>query len=534
MAEPIQSPSDSPWAEGAELPHAPTLEADFEADVAILGGGITGLTLAVLLAESGRRTVVLERARLGSGTTGRTTAHLTAALDVDFRTLVARFGEERAHAVVASVLRSIDEIERRCAGGCGFRRLPGFRFAESARDAESLEEEAAFARRLGLDAEVVKDAPLPFASAGALRLGAQAAFHPLAYLGVLADAAQRAGARIFEESPVVEVRDDGVSLAHGPRVTAAHVVDATHTPVGLVPSIQTRVTAFTSYVVAARLEQPLAAALFWDCDQPYHYVRPFDAEGKRILVGGEDHRTGSEADPHARFAALEAWTRRRFPVADVEERWSHELFEPADGLPYIGALPGSRTRLVAAGYSGTGMTFGTVAALALHERITAGESALERLYTPSRLAPLASAAPVVEETVRIGWRFVADRLRRGGELDELGHDEGRVLRVDGEQLAVYRDVRGDLHYLSPRCTHMGCIVAWNDAEKTWDCPCHGGRFHRTGKVFYGPPTADLEHEEAASRQMERAGSSPASASTRSSAGSASATRRMRRTPSTQK
>jgi glycine/D-amino acid oxidase-like deaminating enzyme/nitrite reductase/ring-hydroxylating ferredoxin subunit len=496
MSVPVQTPAASPWAETAPLPGFPPLERDLDADVAVVGGGITGLTLAALCAESGRRVVLLERNRLGSGTTGRTTAHLTAGLDVEYKTLVSRFGEEHARRVIESVQRSIDEIERRAGAGCGFRRMPGYRFSESARDLPRLEEEAAFARKLGLDADLVSDTPLPFACAGALRLEAQAAFQPLAYLGVLVETIRRAGGRIFEHSPVIEATDDGVALAHGPRVEAAHVVDATHTPVGLVPSVQTRVAAWTSYVVAARLERPLPHALYWDCEDPYHYVRSFDDAGDVILVGGEDHRTGGEVDPYTRFAALESWARIRFPVVRFEARWSHELFEPADGLPYIGPLPGARTRLVATGYSGTGMTFGTVAALALHELVTTGESALEPLYTPSRLKPLASAGAVVEENMRIGWRFVADRFRgRGESLDDLGRDEGRVLHVDGEQLAVYRDVRGDLHFLSPRCTHMSCIVAWNDAEKTWDCPCHGGRFHRTGKVFYGPPTADLEHED---------------------------------------
>jgi glycine/D-amino acid oxidase-like deaminating enzyme/nitrite reductase/ring-hydroxylating ferredoxin subunit len=497
MPDTIHRPDDSPWADSAPLPTFPTLEQNLEADVVVVGGGITGLTLAALCAESGRNVVLLERNRLGSGTTGRTTAHLTASLDIEYRKLVARFGEEHARRVIESVMASIDEIERRAGGRCGFRRMPGFRFSESPRDVSALEEEAAFARQLGLDAEFVRDAPLPFSCAGALRIEEQAAFQPAAYLGVLVEATRRAGGRIFEESPVIEATDEGVALAHGPRVEAERVVDATHTPVGLVASIQTRVGAWTSYVVAARLERPLTHALFWDCDDPYHYIRTVNGDGSLILVGGEDHHTGSEVDPHTRFAALESWTRRRFPVLGFEARWSHELFEPADGLPYIGPLPGSRSRLVAAGYSGTGMTFGTVAAFALHQLVTTGESVLEPLFSPSRLKPLASAGPVVEENVRIGWRFLADRLRRrGGALDDLGRDEGRVERIEGEQLAVYRDVRGDLHFLSPRCTHMGCIVAWNDAEKTWDCPCHGGRFHRTGKVVYGPPTADLEHDEA--------------------------------------
>ena len=495
-------PAESPWSpDAAPLPSFAALDHDLGADVVVVGGGITGLTLAALCAESGRRVVLLERNRLGSGTTGRTTAHLTAALDVDFATLISRFGEEPARRVIESVLRAIDEIERRAASsatGCGFRRVPGFRFTESERDASRLEEEAGLARKLGLDVTLVHEVPLPFRSARALRFDAQAQFHPLAYLATLVERIVGRGGQIFEHSAVIECADDAVSLANGTRVTADSVIEATHTPVGLVASVQTRVTAWTSYVLAVRLERPIGRALFWDCDDPYHYVRAVDDEGLSILVGGEDHRTGRETDPLARFESLEAWTRARFPVLEVEARWSHELFEPADGLPYVGALPGSRSRFVAAGYSGTGLTFGTVAALTLHGLVTQGSSPWESLYAPSRLKALASALPVADENLRIGWRFVADRLRRRrGEPSDLGCDQGRVERIDGEQLAVYRDVRGDVHFLSPRCTHLGCIVAWNDAEKTWDCPCHGGRFHRTGKVLYGPPTADLEHEEAA-------------------------------------
>jgi glycine/D-amino acid oxidase-like deaminating enzyme/nitrite reductase/ring-hydroxylating ferredoxin subunit len=417
--------------------------------------------------------------------------------------------------VVASVTRAIDEIERFAAsgrGGCAFRRVPGFRFSEDPRRTSRLDEEVELARKLRLDAELVGDVPLPFRCAAALRLEGQASLQPLAYLATLAERVARAGGQIFEHSPVVEVRDDGIRLAHGPCIQAENVIEATHTPVGLVVSIQTRVSAWTSYVLVVRLERPLAHGLYWDCEDPYHYVRAVDEAGTLILVGGEDHRTGREPDPHARFAALEAWTRRRFPVRAVEGRWSHELFEPADGLPYIGALPGSSTHFVAAGFSGTGLTFGTVAALVLHELVTRGASPWEPLYTPSRLRARVSALPMAEENLRIGWRFVADRLRRRGprEHADLARDQGRVERVDGEQIAVYRDLRGDLHYLSPRCPHLGCIVAWNDAEKTWDCPCHGGRFHRTGKVLYGPPTADLarDEERAADEEAEPRPSGP--------------------------
>lgn len=492
----MKTATRSLWEAECSLASHPTLDRDLRVDVAILGGGITGLSLALRLAREGRRVALLERARIGAGTTGRTTAHLTAALDVSYDELASRFGDEGARTVVGSTLAAIDEIEERAKlapDGCGFRRLPGFRFAEQPEQAKDFEREAELACGLGLDATLVREVPLPFRCDRAIRFERQAQFHPLAYLGLLAEMTRAAGGEIFENSPVVAVTDDGVSVAHGPCVRADAVVDATHTPVGLVASIQTRITAFTSYVIAAKLDEPTHPALFWDSADPYHYVR--SAGEGRILVGGEDHRTGRDEAPAARLARLEEWTRKRFAVHSIEAGWSHELFEPADGIPYIGALPGHGTRYVAAGFSGTGMTFGTVAARLLCDLLTDGASPWQDVYSPRRLGPLAAARPVAEENLRIGWRFVADRIAGlASHPEPLAHDSGRIERIGGRPRAVYRDVRGDLHVLSPRCTHMGCLVAWNDLEKTWDCPCHGGRFHPTGKPLYGPPTAALERD----------------------------------------
>jgi glycine/D-amino acid oxidase-like deaminating enzyme len=458
----MQTGTSSFWQQYVDTPALPILGHDLRVDVAVVGGGITGLTLAALLAEQGRSVAVLERNRIGSGTTGRSTAHLTASLDVEFGTLIQHFGEPGARTVVGSVVQAIDEIERRVVGAgreCGFRRVPGYRFAETAEQAKSLEQEASRARSLGLDVAVVETVPLPFRCAAALRFERQAEIDPLAYLCLLSELVGAAGGRIFEHSPVVEIADDRVTLAHGPRVQADQIVDATHTPVGLVASIQTRVTAYTSYVLAARLEEPLAAGLFWDLDDPYHYIRSAGTDGS-VLVGGEDHRTGRESDPAARLAALEAWTRQRLPVRSIGARWSHELFEPADGVPYIGALPGARSRFVAAGFSGTGLTFGTVAALLLRDVLIQGNHPWEGVYAPSRLKPLASARPVAEENLRIGWRFVADRVSpvTGARRGDLPPDSGCVERIGGRQRAVYRDV------------------------------------HATGKPLYGPPTAPLVHE----------------------------------------
>jgi Rieske Fe-S protein len=332
----------------------------------------------------------------------------------------------------------------------------------------------------------------------ALRFARQAQFRPLPYLDGLAGLLVAAGGEIYEQSPVASVGGARVELRDGPAVKARYVVDATHTPVGVVASLQTRLAAMTSYVLAARVDSAVPQGLYWDCADPYHYVRAADEGGELVLIGGEDHPTGREPRPSRRYEALERWARGRFPVRAIEARWSHELFEPADGLPYIGPLPGDRSRLVATGFSGTGMTFGTVAALALAEWIVNGSSPWESLYSPSRLGPVSALPHALEENLRIGWRFVADRLRGRGTVEDVPRGGGRVVREGREQVAVHRDLQGHLHRLSARCTHLGCIVSWNDTEKSWDCPCHGGRFHATGEVLYGPPVADLERKDESS------------------------------------
>jgi nitrite reductase/ring-hydroxylating ferredoxin subunit len=281
-------------------------------------------------------------------------------------------------------------------------------------------------------------------------------------------------------------------LSAGPSVRARYVVDATHTPVGLVATVQTRLAAMTSYVLAARLDRPLPPGLYWDCAEPYHYARAHEPGSDVAIVGGEDHATGREEEPLARLGALERWTRERLPVREVVAHWSHEVFEPSDGLPYIGAVPGDATRLVAAGFSGTGFTFGTVAARLLGDLILHGRSELQEIYSPRRLS-LRGAPQVLSEQIHVARHFLGDRLGapRAGSAQALQPGSGRIERDGAHLVAIYRDGDGTEHRLSPRCTHLGCIVHWNDYEKTWDCPCHGGRFGPTGEVLYGPPVSEL-------------------------------------------
>jgi glycine/D-amino acid oxidase-like deaminating enzyme/nitrite reductase/ring-hydroxylating ferredoxin subunit len=493
-AEPI-------WWSGRSLPQFAPLAEDVAVDTAIAGGGWTGLLLAVRLAEAGQTVAVVERRRVGTGTTGGSTAHLTAALDVPWDAVISRFGEQAARAVAGAVGRAIDEVQlasRRASGGAGFARVPGYRFATDERGLEELDREEEACEQLGVEARRV-DATSPALAAlgarGALRFERQAEIDPVAHLEGMTRHLVELGGRVFEHSPVVAAGDEGLETPAG-RVRARAVVHATHTPIGISASVQTRVVPYASYVIAARLAQPLEPALFWDCEDPYHYVRSVAPDRRLVLVGGADHRVGRCGEPAARHRALECWARERLGPLAVRERWSVELFESVDGLPFVGRLPGSRAQLVAAGFAGTGLTFGAMAAEVLADLLLRGERPLEQVLSPARLGPLAGAVEAGGENLGIAWRFVRDRvcaLAARRAAGDLAPDSGRVVAKGGRPLALYRDPGGELHVLSARCPHLGCIVQWNPLDKTWDCPCHGGRFHRTGKVLYGPPTRDLEH-----------------------------------------
>jgi nitrite reductase/ring-hydroxylating ferredoxin subunit len=248
-------------------------------------------------------------------------------------------------------------------------------------------------------------------------------------------------------------------------------------------------------VLTAELSDEVGDGLFWDDASPYHYLRRAASDVPGLFViGGEDHKTG-QGDEQQSLARLDRYVREKFHVRNIQCRWSAELFEPADGLPYIGLLPRTKHLYVATGFSGTGLTWGTAAGQLLAELILGHDDPLAAVVSPARWKVLAAAPSFLRENVNAAQHFVADRFRveRMDSFEDLACGEGRVARHDGQIVAAYRDERGDLHLRSATCTHAGCIVAWNDAERTWDCPCHGGRYAATGERLYGPPPADLSH-----------------------------------------
>jgi glycine/D-amino acid oxidase-like deaminating enzyme/nitrite reductase/ring-hydroxylating ferredoxin subunit len=478
------------------------LSGDVDTDVAIVGAGMTGLTAAFHLAAAGVPVVVIERDRVGGGETGHTTAHLTEIVDTRYEDLSSKFGADGARQVSESSRAAIDEIEKlasRLRIACGFERLDGFLYTERQDGAADLKKETEAARRAGVDAEYITSVPLPFSTIGGMRVRNQAQMHPIVYLRGIAAYLSKQGVAIHEATMAREIHDGEPCRVVTDRgeIRARDVVVAAHVPVSNRVLLHTKLAAYRSYAIAARIASGSSPhGLFWDTEHPYHYTRTHNVgRGTYLIVGGEDHKTGTEEETSECFVRLDEYTRSRFAIERIGYRWSGQIMEPADGLPYIGRNAMSSHLHVATGYSGNGMTFSTLAGMMLSDQILGRENKYAELYAATRIKPIASAVDYVTENVDFPKYLVLDRLTRAdvesGSSDALGPGEGGIFTVNGKKAAICRDREGRLHQLSPVCTHLGCDVRWNDAETTWDCPCHGSRFAPDGRVINGPATADL-------------------------------------------
>jgi glycine/D-amino acid oxidase-like deaminating enzyme/nitrite reductase/ring-hydroxylating ferredoxin subunit len=487
--------STSHWiATAPGAPHPP-LEGDAEVDVAILGAGITGITAALLLQRAGKRVAILEAQRVAEGVTGYTTAHLTEAIDTRYASLARSFGVEGARLAAEASRGAIDLIERLVREKtihCGFTRLPGYLFTDRDEEIESLHEEYEAARSASVDVDITDHVPLPFATRAAVVFANQAQFHVRAYLLALVDELVRGGALVCERTRALSVEENEPCVVRTQRgtVRATWVIEATNSPLNRV-FLQTKIASYRSYVVAAEIGDAPLRGLFWDTKDPYHYLR---MSGDLLIAGGEDHKTGTEEATHLRYERLAAWLGARFEVRELRDRWSAQVLEPVDGLPFIGRNSMSKRVFVATGYGGNGMTFGTVAAMIFFDEILGRKNAWAELFQATRVKPVAGLQQYVTENVDYPKHMIGDRLRRAEARDtsEIRPGAGKIVRVHGRKLAVYRDDEGALHAVSPVCSHLGCHVQFNDAERTWDCPCHGSRFSPDGRVVNGPATKPLK------------------------------------------
>ncbi len=480
-------------------------------DVVVIGGGITGLTAAYLLKRSGRSVAVLEKGRIGRAETGHTTAHLTQVLDTRLTELVDRFGEERARlawkagGAAISTIESIIELEQI---DCGFQHVPGFLVspitqAATTDDVESLEAEAELARRLGFDALYVSMDPL--FNRPAIRWPSQAIFDPNRYLAELARTIHGAACDVFENSEasnVVEEPDQLLAVeVNGVRLRCRKLIIATHVPLmgksGVISAalMQTKLAAYSSYVIGGEVEKGVVPeAQFWDTQSPYYYLRVVPGEERDyVIFGGQDHKTGQETETGDCFDRLEAVLKAYLPGISVTHRWSGQVIETPDGLPYIGES--AENQFIATGFAGNGLTFGTLAGMMACDNVLGRDNPWSDLFSTDRRALRKGLWDYLKENFSYPHYLIRGYLETPDEesVARVAPGEGKVLKMDGHRCAVYRDRDGTVTRLSAVCTHMGCLVRWNKAAETWDCPCHGSRFSTAGEVIAGPAEAPLKH-----------------------------------------
>jgi glycine/D-amino acid oxidase-like deaminating enzyme/nitrite reductase/ring-hydroxylating ferredoxin subunit len=501
----INTPSRSPWLETDGL-ERPPLEADARADVVIVGAGIAGLSVAYELALAGRSVIVIDQRTICGGMTGRTTAHFTNAIDDRYYRMEELHGAEGARIIADSHTAAIERASSIATTewiACDLERLDGFLFEPPEGSDHELERELDATQRAGLTGvDWVARAPLAWIQRPVLRFPNQMQLHPGKYLAGLARAIERKGGRIFGHTHA-DIIEGGakarVQTERGPRIEADHVVVATNSPVNDLAVIHTKQFAYQTYVIAAEVpRRSLPRALFWDTLDPYHYLRlstvgSGDSARDLLIVGGEDHKTGQSDHPEAAWKRLEDWTRARFTdLGEIAWRWSGEVFEPVDGVAFIGKNPLDASNVyIVTGDSGNGMTHGVIAGMLLRDLIDGRENPWAALYDPRR------------RTLRTLGEFAKDNLRSlreygawlaPGEVtsaSEIPRGEGAIVRRGFELFAVYVDPDGCAHESRAACPHLGCVVKWNGAEKSWDCPCHGSRFDAKGRVVNGPAIVDL-------------------------------------------
>ncbi|MGQ0520637.1 MAG: FAD-dependent oxidoreductase [Actinomycetota bacterium] len=498
---PASERNQSVWMRTEPGDAFPALAGDLRVDVAVVGGGIAGLTTAFLLKQSGASVAVLDGRRIASGSTGYTTAKVTSLHGLTYVELIATAGEEKARlygeanqAAVGQIATLVEVL----GADCDFESQAAFTYTRDAAKRTDVEAEVEAAVRLGLPASFVEDTELPFPVEGAIRFDGQAQFHPRRYCLALAGAIAGDGSHVFELSRAVGVDDDdeGATVrTDAGSVNAHHVVVTTLLPFVDRGAFFAKAQPARSYAMAIRVNGHVPEGMYLGIDSPTRSVRPVLIDGERgLVVGGGSHGVGQEDDTGHYYADLEGWARETFDVDDVDSRWSAQDYVTVDKLPYVGRSPRMSRTFVATGFRKWGMTNGTAAAMVLADTISGHGNPWSELFDATRIGGASAVKKLVEDNVGVAKRLLGGAARRfeTSSAEHLAPGEGGVVKIEGDAVGAYRDPEGTLHGVSLTCTHLGCTVRWNPAETSWDCPCHGSRFSALGAMLQGPAVHDLD------------------------------------------
>lgn len=492
--------SSSRWLEEVKpLFSYPKLTSAIDADVAIIGGGITGITCAYYLARAGKKVVLIEKGSLGEGETGYTAALITYVVDAHLQDLKKTFNDEKAKGVWKSGQAIIDEIGRIVTAekiSCDFKRCPAYIFTNYFEGYKVLEKEASLAINYKFPVELRQD-KISIPSHGYLIVPEQAKFNPRLYILGLAKKTAQNGALIFENTQAVGFEGEGNMAIKTPNgnIRAKEIIVTTHSPIDNRYEFPSRLFAYQTYVIEADIPSGnIDEALYWDTEKPYNYFRIDKYEDHdRIILGGCDHRTGKEGSQKGiQHQKLEEYLNKLLPGAktEIRRKWSGQVLETIDGIPYIGRTLLNKHHWVSTGYAGNGMTYGTIGARLIADQILGIENPWSDLYDTRRIKGLGPLTKLGAEYV--GERVIQQIRKKDIGIGEVPSGSGKVVEIDGQDVAVYKPKDGLPIILSATCTHLGCTVGWNETEETWDCPCHGSRFEKNGEVRNGPAIEPLK------------------------------------------
>lgn len=485
---------------------------DEYADVVIVGCGIAGASIAYNLIKAGKKVIVLEDGYPGSGETGRTSAHLTTALDSRYYELEKKFGGKKTAVIAHSHIQAINFIEKVTREEnieCEFKRNNAYLFLAAGDTIETLEKEYATLNKLGIACEWVDElTSLENYNGPAIQFNDQAIFHPLKYLGGLCKAIEEKGGIIYTGSRVKEIDHDHVITESGINISADHVVVATNSPINNKFVMHVMQFPYRSYIIGALIPKNcIPSMIWWDTGEqnsesefpPYHYSRieEYDVTHDLLICGGEDHAVGlpepEKGNEEKRYKRLEEWARKHFPVTEIAYRWSGQVIYPSDGIANIGRNPFDKNNVyIVTGDCGNGLTYATIAGMLITDLILENKNDWEDIYNPGR-AKINSLFRFLKEFTGGLIEYLKSKPETTIKISSIGPGAAAVTEIEGEKVGIYKDVTSQLHIVSAKCTHLGCTIKWNADEKSWDCPCHGSRFTYTGKVLNGPANKELDY-----------------------------------------
>lgn len=497
----FKKPPQPYWIASTTPTDHPVLNEDIDVDVVIIGGGLVGISCAYLLQKEGLKIAVLEANHIAQGTTGHTTAKITSQHELIYSKIQSKMGVELAKQYAVANESAIHEIKKIADDNhinCDYISQSAFVYTQQEKYIQKISDEVKAASDLGIKATYVEEIPFPISIKAAVRFDNQAQFHPLKYLLPLAKVVNQNGSYIFEQSRAVDIEEDSkyiVTTAQGKKVTAERVIIASHYPFYNKHGMYfARIFPERSYIVAVKAKEKYPGGMYINAEEPARSLRAQNTQdGELILVVGENHKTGQGKDTNNHYNALLDFANDIFTVEDIPFRWSTQDCMTLDGLPYVGQYTENTPNLyVATGFGKWGMTNSMVSAMIFRDLIVKGESPWQDVYNPSRQTVAASAKNFVVGNLNVAEQLLDGKLSPLPKDIDIEPEEGKVVEVDRKRAGAYKDENGGLHLVNTTCTHMGCELNWNSAEKSWDCPCHGSRFSYEGEVIEGPAIEPLD------------------------------------------